>query len=165
MSDQTLRRAQLHQGMVVPWVWGTARQGPRPHSAHSRMALSNGVKGVLHVACFPWGAFLFWVGIFWSFLGVAGVQTRELEVAVGGGDDATVSRTWLSPTSCCGSCCPLQQGEASPWSILARPNVTRGAMSSAHLQHLAPGGNQPPPSSVEQDREVFAFQASLRPWW
>lgn len=75
------------------------------------------------MACFPSGTFLFWlafslwVGIFSSFLGVAGVQTWELDVVVGDGDDDAVSRMWLSPTSLFGDGCPLQQREASPLSL------------------------------------------------
>lgn len=82
-------------------------------------------------------AFSLWVGIFLLFLGVAGVQTPDM--AAGDGDDAVVSCTWLSPTSCFGPSCPLQQREASPWSILARSKVARGAPSGAHHQRLSPG--------------------------
>ena len=141
-ANQTLRGARRHRGMVVPWVWGTAKQGPHPHSAPSRMALSNGVKGVLSVACFPRGAFLLWVGIFSSFLGVAGVQTWELDVVGGDGDDAAVSCTWLSPTKLLRVQWPLTAERSIPiitGSILARWNAARGAQSGAHHQHLAPG--------------------------
>lgn len=151
--------------MAVPWVWRTAKQGPRPYLAPSRMALSNGVKGMLSVACFPSGTFLLRAGIFLSFLGVPGMQTWELDVAVGDGEDAAVPHTWLSPTSCFGARCPLQQREASPLSL--GPSW-RGRMwqevhgavptSSVSLQV----GNRPPPSCVEQDTDIFAFQASLR---
>ena len=104
----------------------------------------------------------------WHFLVIpGGCWCADVGARRGGGDgdDAAVSCTWLSPTSCFGSSGPLQQREASPLSL--GPSW-RGGMWQ-EVRRVVPitsislqAGNRLPPSCVEQDTDVFAFQASLR---